>query len=332
MKTFTRVADHVLLATLKALRLDSRLFDVLYRNKNRKLFTNTYVHQKMLADTIRCQRYHDALVKHVKPDSVVVDLGTGTGILAIFAAKCGAKKVYAIDHSDIIQHAEKLAKREGLTNIEFIHGHSSRFVPNSKVDILVHDQIGSYLFDEKMIVNIVDLRERVMRSDGLILPGHYDLFLEPVQMHSDRVVRHIWDEKICGVDITSLSELEVPYSWYHRFSFNDPGAVDHFLCEPESVLSFDLHTINEESQLPTQLSYSRPVVKGGRIDGFLVYFHARFDDEVFFTTGPEADRAMSWSYQLLRTKPLQYETGQTLNFNIEVDRWSNTNSWRWKCS
>ena len=61
-----------------------------------------YGHELLLADTVRMNAYRDGIRRNVKPGDVVVDLGTGTGILAMLAAQQRAKVVHAIELSDMI--------------------------------------------------------------------------------------------------------------------------------------------------------------------------------------------------------------------------------------
>ena len=58
------------------------------------------LHEHMLADLIRLNAYHAAIDRYVTPQDCVVDIGTGTGVLAFFAAAKKARKVYALDHSE----------------------------------------------------------------------------------------------------------------------------------------------------------------------------------------------------------------------------------------
>ena len=73
----------------------------------------------MLADEQRMAFYHNAINRHIKPGDRVIDLGTGTGILAAFASRQGAAQVYAVDHSSIIEHARELAAENGIENVDF---------------------------------------------------------------------------------------------------------------------------------------------------------------------------------------------------------------------
>ncbi len=95
---------------------------------------------------------------------------TGSGVLACLAAR-RARKVYAIEHSTLIDRATLLAQSNGITNVEFLRVHSRDFAPPEKVDVLLHEQIGMNLVDEDMIANLGDLRRRVLTPGGLILRG-----------------------------------------------------------------------------------------------------------------------------------------------------------------
>mmetsp|Transcript_2638 Transcript_2638/g.3900 ORF Transcript_2638/g.3900 Transcript_2638/m.3900 type:complete len:463 (-) Transcript_2638:3112-4500(-) len=77
-------------------------------------------HQKiMLTDTHRMTAYHDAIMKnqHVFRDKVVMDVGSGSGILAVWAAKAGAKRVYAVEYTDMAKHARKVVEANGVDHV-----------------------------------------------------------------------------------------------------------------------------------------------------------------------------------------------------------------------
>ena len=101
-----------------------------------------FAHERLVADAVRMNAYHAGIRRNIKPGDVVVDLGTGTGILAMLAAQRGPKVVHAIDHSNIITIAERVASANRFSTIAFHNISSRRFVSNEPVDVILHEQIG----------------------------------------------------------------------------------------------------------------------------------------------------------------------------------------------
>jgi len=57
----------------------------------------------MIADRKRLDEYAEALRRLVTPRSIVLDIGAGTGVMSLLACKLGARRVYAIEPSPVIQ-------------------------------------------------------------------------------------------------------------------------------------------------------------------------------------------------------------------------------------
>lgn len=74
----------------------------------------------MIEDTVRTNAYQQAIFQNMEENirgKVVVDVGCGTGILSMFCAQAGAKKVYAIDASKIAVHAKQLIEANGFKDV-----------------------------------------------------------------------------------------------------------------------------------------------------------------------------------------------------------------------
>ena len=221
----------------------------LYRElANRNLFSDLYQHDRMLADHVRVEAYRRAIEKHVKPGHVVHDLGTGSGLLALMAAKAGAAKVYAIDHGPWIDAARAVAKDNGLTNVEFHRVNSRRFTCPEKLDVIVQEQIGDALFEEGMIDNISDLRDRLLAPGGRILPDRFELFVDPVQLREPRPF--VWEQVIAGIRFAALRDLGEKQPVTYRFKPLPPQDFDHFLTRSEPVLGFDLQSVKMRIDCP----------------------------------------------------------------------------------
>ena len=77
------------------------------------------IHATMLTDKVRTSSYASFILgtPTVFNDAVVLDVGCGTGILSMFAARSGAKRVYAVEASDIAKRAEEIIKDNGHDDV-----------------------------------------------------------------------------------------------------------------------------------------------------------------------------------------------------------------------
>ncbi len=285
----------------------------------------------MLADRPRMDFYHTAIARHVRPGDRVIDLGTGTGILAAFAARQGAVCVYAVDHSDILKQARRLAAHNSIKNVEFIATHSRDFKTDERVDVILHEQMGDYLFDEAMVANVIDLRDRLLKPGGLILPSLFEFYFEPIKVSDERRIPLIWELNVHGYDYSCLewSRPQDPQYYWHASS--DLGVVEHFLGEPQPALTVDLQTLGCEADLPREIRLSRTVVNAGRLDGFVVFFRALVDGDLILSTSPlDSGRAPHWGYRILRTDAKDYAKGEVIEIILTVGQWTDPDSWQWR--
>ena len=300
-----------------------------HRDNNRRYFSGMHQQERMLADRPRMDFYHAAIERHIHPGDHVIDLGTGTGILAAFASRRGAARVHALDHSDILNHARTLAAANQIERVDFVSCHSTTFTLSAPVDVLLHEQMGDFLFDEAMIPNICDLRDRLLKPGGRILPSCFEFYCEPVQLNTARHVPFIWNLKVKGYDFSSLEHARPQETGYYHLCGNDGALIDHFLSTPEPALVFDLHTVNE-TELSHDLRFQRQVNNPGRIDGLAVYFRTTVDDDLQLSSAPhDLGRAPHWGFRILRTEPADYAKGDVIEVQLDVKRWHDLDTWRW---
>lgn len=105
----------------------------------------------MLKDTVRTRTYQAAIMRneHMFNGAVVLDVGCGTGILSMMAAKAGAKKVYAIDMSSIATQAKQIVEDNGLSDtVVVMHCKMEDAVLPEPVDIIISEWMGFCLLYE----------------------------------------------------------------------------------------------------------------------------------------------------------------------------------------
>ena len=120
------------------------------------------IHEEMLKDEVRTLTYRNSMYhnKHLFKDKIVLDVGCGTGILSMFAAKAGAKQVYGVDMSGIVEQARTIVDKNGFNDkVSIIRGKIEEIkLPVEKVDIIISEWMGYCLFYESMLDSVLFAR------------------------------------------------------------------------------------------------------------------------------------------------------------------------------
>src|ERR1700681_4015560 len=126
---------------------------------------------EMIADRVRIDAYVQALRQAVRPGAVVVDIGTGPGIMAVLACQLGASRVYAIESDEIIQVARTIAAANCCADrIEFIEDLSTKVTLPIRADVIVSDMRGVLPLFGHHIASIADARRRFLAPAGTLIP------------------------------------------------------------------------------------------------------------------------------------------------------------------
>jgi len=138
-------------------------------------------HARMLHDDRRTNDYITALQRAVRPGDVVLDLGTGSGVLAIAAARAGARHVYAVEASDIADVAERVFAANGVQDrVTLIRGWSRDAELPEPADLLVAEVIGNEPLEEEILETTLDARRRLLKPGGRMIPHALELIARPV--------------------------------------------------------------------------------------------------------------------------------------------------------
>ncbi|KAJ0163419.1 Ribosomal protein arginine N-methyltransferase rmt3 [Colletotrichum tanaceti] len=234
------------------------------------------IHETMLKDKVRTDSYRDFVYnnKSLFKDKIVLDIGCGTGILSMFCAKAGAKQVFAVDKSDIIDKARENVFTNGLADkVTCIRGRVEDIsLPVDQVDIIISEWMGYCLLYEAMMNSVLVARDRFLKPDGLIAPSISTIWTAPVsdpEYITDFVT--FWDD-VYGFDMKSM-----------KAGIYDEARIEIMpedcICGTPSQISYiDLHTVkiedlDFEAEWKSTLSKDIP-----SLDGFLIWF------DIFFTT------------------------------------------------
>lgn len=143
---------------------------------------------------MRTSTYRNAIINNAIDfkDKVVLDVGAGSGILSLFAAQAGAKKVYAIEGSNMAENAKLLAQHNGFGDVIEVIQSKIEDIPESKigkeVDVLVSEPLGTFLLNERMLETYIIAREKFLKPEGKMFPSSAHFCIIPFydeQVHNE---------------------------------------------------------------------------------------------------------------------------------------------------
>jgi SAM-dependent methyltransferase len=139
-------------------------------------------HATLLADSRRNRAFHRALRARVRPGSSVLDLGAGTGIWAVLAARLGAARVVAVERERLLLPViERLARENGVADrVSVVAGDARRLRLRGRFDLVVSETVGNQGFDEGIVPLLRRARERFLKKGGVLVPEAVSLLAAPV--------------------------------------------------------------------------------------------------------------------------------------------------------
>jgi precorrin-6B methylase 2 len=142
------------------------------------------IHVSMLRDEARTNAYLNAIREVVGPNDVVLDIGTGTGVLAVAAAEAGARQVYAIEaNRETARFAKALIAGSSCRDrIELIEGWSTEVQLPERCDILVSEMIGDDPLDENILGMTSDAITRHLKPGARLIPNRLDIYAQPFRL------------------------------------------------------------------------------------------------------------------------------------------------------
>lgn len=277
----------------------------------------------ILEDKPRTLAYKEAIFKsksNIK-GKIVLDVGSGTGLLSMFCAKAGAKKVHAVEASIMAEHSKAIIAENNLSDVIEVH---NCLVENlklpEKVDVIVSEWMGQYLVKEGMLDSVIVAREKFLKPNGLIIPESADLFVAPCEFPQ---FFDYWND-VYGFKMVSLGK-------YDRENTREPIAVEmkeeYLIGEPSVIKSFPLKTINvkdvNEFGIRKRIPRNREDAKyQGLCIWFDCYFRMDNDEMLVLSTHPGKEQT-HWKQTVINfPHTVKLEKDELMGFQLNFKRQS----------
>jgi len=275
-------------------------------------------HRGLLQDETRTNAFREAIRRSVTPDSVVLDLGAGSGILSFFACEAGARRVFAVDATHSADLAAFLSRHLGFADrIQVIHDRSTNIELPARANVLVTETLGAFGFNEQVLSSVIDARARLLTADAVIIPRSIDLYFVPVD-DASIYEQHVnwWNEKPYGFDFSPLSVFA------SNIVFVGSVGSDSFLATPARVIAADLTTI-ATPDISGGAHFT--TTRAGLLHGFAGWFRATLADGIELSNEVPGSH---WEHVFLPLQPpIAVEAGTPIDVQLESH---DGLSWRWK--
>eukprot|EP00741_Cyanophora_paradoxa_P000462 tig00000405_g450.t1 len=276
------------------------------------------IHEEMLKDEVRTKTYRDAIYqnKHLFKDKVVLDVGCGTGILCMFAAKAGAKQVIGVECSEIIEQAKRIVAANKLDHIvTLVKGKVEEVeLPVDKVDIIISEWMGYFLLYESMLDTVLVARDKWLREGGFIFPDKATLYVAAIEDGDYKKEKIDFWENVYGFDMSCIKEIAMMEPLVDTV---DHEAVVSSACPIKTI---DVMTVKKE-----ELAFSSPFKLTCNRNDFahalIAYFDISFNfchKPLHFSTSPRA-KSTHWKQTVFYMDDvLIVNQGEVITGNINV--------------
>lgn len=275
-------------------------------------------HFAMLNDHERNDALATALERVIPRGGTVLDIGAGTGLLAMMAVRAGAAHVYSCEANPLMAEvARQVVAAEGFADrVTVLSCRSDELVVGRelprRVDAVISEIVDCGLIGEGILPSIRHARAELLSPGGVMLPRRARLL--GLLLQSENAVNLNRVGSASGFDVSRLNSFATPghfpirlHTWPHRA-----------LSEPVELVSFDF---SADPLDPGGCKLAVPVRESGTVHGLAAWFEMDLGGGVTLRNSPE-NIGSHWMQALVPlAEPLDVEAGSTLVLDLS---WSET--------
>jgi len=275
-------------------------------------------HARMLHDERRTGDYLTAIAEAVRPGDVVLDIGTGSGVLAVAAARAGARRVFAVEASDIAEVAAQVFAANGVTDtVTLVPGWSREIELPEPADVLVAEIIGNEPLEEEILETTLDARGRLLKPGARLIPHTLTLLARPLRLPDgaarQRAIGRAAVERwrgLYGMDFQALLEAAVPGP-VNMLTETEVVAGWPPVGPPVTLATLDLATFGDAS---VRASADLVLDEPGTVNAVAVTFRAGLHGAIEHTLDPWTWPTSSWATSVwVLPDPLHVGSGAVLH-------------------
>ena len=284
---------------------------------------NLYGYGQMITDRPRMEAYAEALRRLLPPGGVVLDIGAGTGIFSLLAARLGAGQVHAVEPDDAIEVARQAARANGLADrITFYRQCSTEVNLPSRADLIISDLRGVLPLFQRHLPAIADARRRLLAPGGVLIPSRDSLWGALVQA-PDLVqrCRRPWLENDFDLDL-SAGYTPAVNAW-----FKASPPAEQMITPALEWAELDYRSL-EEPDLEGTLEWT--LERGATAHGLLLWFDAELAEGIGFSNAPGQPELIYGRAFFPLQDPVELAAGERVRIALSASLTGEDYLWQWR--
>lgn len=273
-------------------------------------------HFPMMNDTVRNDAYEKALKTALQNGGSVLDIGSGSGLLAMMAARHGATSVTTCEEVTMVaEKAKVIIKRNGFADqINAINKISTNLIIGTdlpeRADILVTEIFDNGLLGENALTAIEHARKNLLKPNAQLIPCGarvYASCIESIEIYKNHRV-----ETISNFDLSPFNQFtSYDYTGYH-LAKTDYKA----LSATTPIFEFDFRKDHENKSTTIEFN----VTQSGVCHAVAFWYELQLDKDTIISTAPDLPQLSCWKQAVqLLPKPLPLTKGETFKLTAHYD-------------
>jgi protein arginine N-methyltransferase 1 len=276
---------------------------------------------RMLVDPVRGAKYLAAVRRSVKPDMVVADIGAGPGVLGIYAATLGARRVFLVEPDASVNAAYALAEENGVAErVEVIRASSTAIELPERADVIVSDLRGVTPFHGHHLEAAADMRRRLLTPGGICIPRRdvvYTALVEDDALYARTV--DAWSGMPPTLAHESLTALSAN-GWYRT-----RASEQQVMSEPTRFVTLDYDCPTP----PLHARWETHATRDGTAHGLLLWFDTALVPGIELSNAPSAPPALYGQAFFPFRPAFQLRRGDRLRIELRAVLAGDDYAWSW---
>lgn len=277
---------------------------------------------RMIGDRARLDAHAAAFRRVVTPESVVLDIGAGTGIMSLLACKAGARRVYAIEPSGAVQILLAAARDNGCADrIVVIQQRSTEVTLPERADVIVSDLRGVLPAYGTHFADVADARRRHLAPGGRLLPTRDTLWMAVISAPEDFARRQaIWRSEPEGLDLRSA----LPFVANEVEKIR--ARADQAVAAPSRWASLDYPTLTDRA---VRGSAACTIARDAVAHGLVVWFDTELVEGVGYSNAPGTTDGIYGQSFFPWPEAVPLRAGDRVSVDVRADPIGSDYVWTW---